>query len=606
MSSALQGSYLEELPGTGKLSAGQGNLSISIVAALIKGPVNTPGANFSFYAMAYRDESDGSVNMFGPLLAMQAGHNHTVRLQNKLTAPVNDYLGATHSNAFRYPTHTNLHAHGVWMYGGVPDISQTPVSYQGYGDNIFLDVAPEARAGSSPSANTYTYAIPQMHLPGIFWYHPHLHGSTALQGQTASGPITIQSNVSYLTAGKGCAPLSALLGGVQTRILYLQTLFFEDADVESDPWAYYDHPGYDQMSDARTAPYTADVENPLCCSFARTGYPFNASQQDVVFVNGGLQPKIRMAPGVPQLWRIVNAAWKGYMDLVIINAGLKGNTRAPCTFSLVAKDGVYLMQIPRPVDDLVLAAGNRAEVLVECDGSVGSSFFFSSGYLKSFGTGYNYKKDINRVYQKVVAEIQLTSPGSPGVNQAGSSSLKDIPSQGCSPLRPSYVADLRGHTLKGNTTLAPADNNTTRKSIVMGLENGYGCTINGRNYSRPTDVPVLLPLGQLLEIHYEYQSLHPVHLHEYPQQIFSINRTLWRANALMPSYFAEGDWQDTFLLPNLQTKSNDRMLVTRVQPGPFSGYDSATKGTAVGNNGLKWVLACASHVLESHIQGHQE
>ena len=52
--------------------------------------------------------------------------------------------------------------------------------------------------------------------------------------------------------------------------------------------------------------------------------------------------------------------------------------------------------------------------------------------------------------------------------------------------------------------------------------------------------------------------------------------------------------QDTFLLPNLQTKSNDRMLVTRVQPGPFSGYDSATKGTAVGNNGLKWVLACAS------------
>lgn len=36
MSSALQGSYLEELPGTGKLSAGQGNLSISIVAALIK------------------------------------------------------------------------------------------------------------------------------------------------------------------------------------------------------------------------------------------------------------------------------------------------------------------------------------------------------------------------------------------------------------------------------------------------------------------------------------------------------------------------------------------------------------------------------------------
>ena len=30
---------------------------------------------------------------------------------------------------------------------------------------------------------------------------------------------------------------------------------------------------------------------------------------------------------------------------------------------------------------------------------------------------YNYKKDANRVYQKVVAEIQLASPGGPGVAQ---------------------------------------------------------------------------------------------------------------------------------------------------------------------------------------------
>ena len=51
--------------------------------------------------------------------------------------------------------------------------------------------------------------------------------------------------------------------------------------------------------------------------------------------------------------------------------------------------------------------------------------------------------------------------------QAGGSSLKGIPSQGCTPLRPSYVTDLRGHTLKGNTTLAPADNNTTRKVLQI-------------------------------------------------------------------------------------------------------------------------------------------
>lgn len=66
-------------------------------------------------------------------------------------------------------------------------------------------------------------------------YHPHLQGSTALQAQTASGPITVDSDIDFLTPQKGCGPLSILLQAVQTRVLYLQTLFFEDADVEKDP-----------------------------------------------------------------------------------------------------------------------------------------------------------------------------------------------------------------------------------------------------------------------------------------------------------------------------------------------------------------------------------
>ena len=40
------------------------------------------------------------------------------------------------------------------------------------------------------------------------------------------------------------------------------------------------------------------------------GYGFNATQMDVAMVNGGLQPIIKMAPNVPQRWRIFNANWK--------------------------------------------------------------------------------------------------------------------------------------------------------------------------------------------------------------------------------------------------------------------------------------------------------
>ena len=34
---------------------------------------------------------------------------------------------------------------------------------------MLVQVAPEAQVGDLPSENMYTYALPQMHLPGIFW-----------------------------------------------------------------------------------------------------------------------------------------------------------------------------------------------------------------------------------------------------------------------------------------------------------------------------------------------------------------------------------------------------------------------------------------------------
>ena len=70
---------------------------------------------------------------------------------------------------------------------------------------------------------------------GMRRYHPHYHGATALQGQTATGPITIDSDIQFLTPPRGCGPLSSLLESIQTRILYLQTMFFRDADVHNNP-----------------------------------------------------------------------------------------------------------------------------------------------------------------------------------------------------------------------------------------------------------------------------------------------------------------------------------------------------------------------------------
>ena len=57
---------------------------------------------------------------------------------------------------------TNLHSHGLW------------VSPSGNSDNVLITIRPKV-------AFEYEYNIPATHPAGTFWYHPHLHGSTALQ-----------------------------------------------------------------------------------------------------------------------------------------------------------------------------------------------------------------------------------------------------------------------------------------------------------------------------------------------------------------------------------------------------------------------------------------
>lgn len=71
---------------------------------------------------------------------------------------------------------TNLHSHGLW------------VSPTGNGDNVLLMIAPH-------QTFEYIYNIPSDHPAGTFWYHTHLHGSTALQVSSGmAGAIIIRGS----------------------------------------------------------------------------------------------------------------------------------------------------------------------------------------------------------------------------------------------------------------------------------------------------------------------------------------------------------------------------------------------------------------------------
>lgn len=74
------------------------------------------------------------------------------------------------------PNTTNLHAHGLW------------VSPDGNSDNVLLSIRPKVTF-------EYEYNIPRDHPAGTFWYHPHRHGSTAMQvGSGMAGALIIQGD----------------------------------------------------------------------------------------------------------------------------------------------------------------------------------------------------------------------------------------------------------------------------------------------------------------------------------------------------------------------------------------------------------------------------
>lgn len=105
----------------------------------------------------------------GPSIVARPGDTLRVRLSNAL--PAEDPSCEAHPsniNISQCFNSTNLHTHGFW------------VSPAGNSDNVFLTLRPGV-------SFEYEYNIPADHPAGKFWYHPHLHGSTALQ--VASGMV---------------------------------------------------------------------------------------------------------------------------------------------------------------------------------------------------------------------------------------------------------------------------------------------------------------------------------------------------------------------------------------------------------------------------------
>ncbi|MGE8538042.1 MAG: multicopper oxidase domain-containing protein, partial [Acinetobacter sp.] len=116
--------------------------------------------------------------LVGPQIRIKQGETFSVQLSNQLptesTATCPEHiLDANDPHCFNT---TNLHTHGLW------------VSPQGNSDNVFLKFAPKEKFD-------YQYKIEKNHPAGTYWYHAHLHGSTAIQVSSGmAGPLIVEGS----------------------------------------------------------------------------------------------------------------------------------------------------------------------------------------------------------------------------------------------------------------------------------------------------------------------------------------------------------------------------------------------------------------------------
>jgi FtsP/CotA-like multicopper oxidase with cupredoxin domain len=168
--------------------------------------------------------------------------------------------------------------------------------------------------------HVYDFTVP-VGSAGTYWYHPHPHHRTGYQvGKGLYGAIVVR------------AADDPLAGLPEQLIMLSDNRFLEDGSLDfPDPLS----PGG-----------RIDFEN------GREG--------DVIFVNGVRNPTLRIRAGEVQRWRIINAS-----GARIYRLALDGHR-----FLHVGSDG-GLFEHPVELDEITLANGERAELLVSATGAPG-------------------------------------------------------------------------------------------------------------------------------------------------------------------------------------------------------------------------------------------
>jgi FtsP/CotA-like multicopper oxidase with cupredoxin domain len=437
-----------------------------------------------------------------------------------------------------------------------------------FGDNVFVSIPAKTDPSQEPSSLVYKVDTEGSHMPGLHWYHPHKHGGTFIQTLGANGLLYVPDpSVSWLPSENGCGEITSVLKNSTQIFMTITTLPFLPPPPSMDDVNKLENADLALMSNE------SNPVSPLCCSEPGSNdpaYTATGMKNNTILINGIYQPQIKLTTGGYQAWKILNAGPKGWVNMVVVTREEKP---APCEILLYAKDGVFLQEVPRTVNLMILSPGNRAEMLVKCT-EPGTYFLSATGDNNFLGNGPPVFALLNgQVTQDVVAEIIVTDAATESL--ASTPAFADsIPEEGCVPLRASYAPDLRDENILRH--------NATDKVIQtdMGITpplapQNWSCSFNNRFFEYPTENPWVMRLGSIVEASTMTGLVeHPMHIHINPMMIAYLNNTAMQATKYtFDPWMKVGDYHDTLLMPMYPGFGAGWKL--RWQPGAITGYSVA-------------------------------
>ena len=241
----------------------------------------------------------------------------------------------------------NVHYHGM----NVP-----PICHQ---DDVINTLIQPGTAGFK-----YKIPIPATQPPGLYWYHPHVHGFAEFHvNGGAAGAMIVE----------GMEKIHPEVAGLVERVFIIRQQF-------QVPWI----PG----------PYQLSIN------------------YQVVPILGGAKPVIQMKPGEKQFWRVSNATNQDFLSLqVIVDAKAQ-------PLQMVALDGYPLAQL-RTQDTIVLPPAGRAEFMVQAPAAGSNAFFFTQDYstgptgnpdLKQSLAAIQVSENANATFSRMPKAAASTTP----------------------------------------------------------------------------------------------------------------------------------------------------------------------------------------------------